>query len=118
MGILVDVWLYGPLAQPWGRKDGTPGYAHVPVELSGECVLRDLLNRLGLPTEERGLTFINGKLTATPGTQPDLETVLKHNDRIALFHLKSMWPFQYRDGAQVSSALAQRLRDRGPSHAP
>jgi len=33
-----------------------------------------------------------------PGLQPDLGHALRDGDRVALFHLKSMWPFQYRHG--------------------
>ncbi|MGC9357746.1 MAG: MoaD/ThiS family protein, partial [Anaerolineae bacterium] len=51
---------------------------------------------LEMPTEERGITFINGDLSAMPGLQPDLDHKLTDGDRVAFFHLKSMWPFQYR----------------------
>ena len=47
---------------------------------------------------------------ALPGVQPDLEQILKEGDRVALFHLKSMWPFQYRDGAALTPELARAAK--------
>ncbi len=40
--------------------------------------MRDLLAQLGMPTAQRGITFINGKLSAMPGLQPDLDHVLNY----------------------------------------
>jgi len=71
----------------------------------------DLLEHLGLPTEERGITFINGDLSAMPGLQPDLDRPLEDGDRVAFFHLKSMWPYQYRDGAALAPGLAQAMAE-------
>ena len=45
-----------------------------------------------------------------PGIQPDLDNMLDEGDRIALFHLKSMWPFQYRDGASLGKELEEALK--------
>ena len=104
--ITVDVWLYGPLARYAGEAD-EGSHAHLALELPGGSALRDLLDRLGLPTQERGITFIDGKLSAMPGLQADLDDPLKEGSRVALFHLKSMWPFQYRDGAALSPGLAR-----------
>jgi sulfur carrier protein ThiS len=80
----------------------------------------DLLARLGLPTEERGITFINGDLSAMPGLQPDLPHVLKDNDRVAFFHLTSMWPFQYRLGIVMAPEMQEAMLaspDMGLHHA-
>jgi hypothetical protein len=79
----------------------------------------DLLSYLGMQTEERGITFINGQLSAMPGLQPDLGHVLRDGDRIGLFDLKSMWPFQYRHGAMLTDEMARaidREKDRGIHH--
>ena len=113
--ISLDVWLYGPLARYGGEAD-RGSYANLKPELSAGSVLRDLLAHLDLPTEERGITFINGRLSAMPGLQPDLEHLLEDGDRVACFHLKSMWPFQYRDGAAAIPEMARAMRDeRNPS---
>lgn len=112
--ITIDVWLYGPLAHYGGSEDNI--FAQVNVSLPLDGILRDLLARLQLPTEERGITFINGNLSAMPGLQPDLEHQLNDGDRVALFHLKSMWPFQYRhDVASLPEfkASLEAREDRG-----
>ena len=114
--IAVEVWLYGPLAQYGGEAD-RGSHAQLQLELPLGSTLRDLLERLTLPTEERGITFVNGRLSAMPGLQPDLDHPLQEGDRVAFFHLKSMWPFQYRDGAALAPGLAQAMGQTGiPFH--
>jgi hypothetical protein len=114
--IRIDVWLYGPLARYGGAAD-CGSHANLALELAEGSRLRDLLSHLGLPTEERGITFINGTLSAMPGLQPDLDQPLTNGDRVALFHLKSMWPYQYRDGAALNPELARALSGlAGPFH--
>jgi sulfur carrier protein ThiS len=110
--ITVDVWLYGPLAQ-YGGTAAKKSYANVQLELPAGSRIQDLLDRLSLPTEERSITFINGDLSAMPGLQPDLEHVLQDGDRVAFFHLKSMWPAQYRDGAALAPGLARTMAEEG-----
>ena len=106
--IAVDVWLYGPLARYGGEAAGR-SHANLQSELPAGGRMRDLLENLGLPTEERGITFINGDLSAMPGLQPDLDHLLQDGDRVAFFHLKSMWPVQYRDGAALAPGLARKM---------
>jgi sulfur carrier protein ThiS len=112
----IDTWLYGPLARYGGDAD-EGSFAHLEVLLPEGSTVGDLLAHLNLPTEERGISFINGQLSAMPGLQPDLEHQLKNGDRVALFHLKSMWPFQYRDGSAVFPALQREMQRVGqPFH--
>lgn len=108
--IKVDVWLYGPLAR-YGGSDGNI-FAQVEVTLPESSTLQDLLAQLQLPTEERGITFINGNLSAMPGLQPDLQHPLAEGDRVALFHLKSMWPFQYRHDVAAIPEFKTSLQER------
>jgi hypothetical protein len=115
--ITVEVWLYGPLARYAGDGTGR-SHASLNAALPAGSRLRDLLARLGLPTEERGITFINGDLSAMPGLQPDLDQLLQDGDRVAFFHLKSMWPAQYRHGAALAPGLAQAAQERGLFHTP
>ena len=107
----IEVWLYGPLAR-YGGEAAQKSYASLHLELPVESKVRDLLKQLGLPTEERGITFINGDLSAMPGLQPDLDQPLKDGDRVAFFHLKSMWPAQYRDGAALAPGLAHAMAEK------
>ena len=106
--ITLDVWLYGPLAR-YGGDPGNKIHANLKPTLPADSRMRDLLAHLGLPTEERGITFINGDLSAMPGLQPDLDHPLQGGDRVAFFHLRSMWPAQYRDGAALAPGLARAM---------
>ncbi len=118
MPIKVDTWLYGELAK-YGGEPGQASYANLQVVLDDGSTISDLLDKLSMPTELRGITFINGNLSALPGIQPDLNHELMNGDRVGFFHLKSMWPYQYRSGAaaiaELSTALSARP-DRGVSH--
>jgi len=117
--ILVDVWLYGNLAQ-YGGQANKGSFANPKVRLPESSSMRDLLEYLHMPSEERGITFINGDLSAMPNMQPDLDHVLKDNDRVAFFHLQSMWPFQYRHGiamAKEMTAAMHSSEDQGIHHA-
>jgi hypothetical protein len=114
--ITVDVWLYGPLAR-YAGEGARKSYGNVQMQLPGGSRMRDLLDQLCLPTEERGITFINGDLSAMPDLQPDLDHTLCDGDRVAFFHLRSMWPAQYRDGAALAPGLARAMaQEKGPFH--
>jgi hypothetical protein len=116
--IILDVWLYGGL----GRYGGNPEervYANLKPCLPEGTTVCDLLAYLHMPTEERGITFINGDLSAMVGMQPDLDHILKDGDRVAFFHLNAMWPFQYRNGAAMIPEMREAVeesRDMGLHH--
>jgi len=116
--VSLDVWLYGTLACYGGRrKQGS--FANLQIHLPEGSTMADLLARLRMPTEERGITFINGRLSAMPGLQPDLGHVLRDGDRVGLFDLKSMWPFQYRHGVMLTDEMARAMdskKDHGLRH--
>ncbi len=106
----VEVWLYGPLARYGGSDDNIA--AQVDAELPAASTVRDLLEHLRMPTAERGITFINGNLSAMPGMQPDLDHPLVDGDRIAFFHEKSMWPFQYRHDVAMLDEFKRSMDER------
>jgi putative ubiquitin-RnfH superfamily antitoxin RatB of RatAB toxin-antitoxin module len=115
----IEVWLYGPLAQ-YAGKASQGSYAQVNLELQEGSTVGDIIRRLGIPGEERGITFVNGNLAALPGLEADLDLVLHDGDRVGISHRKSMWPMQYRFGAQVTPQLQETFRqrkDRGVHHA-
>ena len=117
--IHVEVWLYGPLARYAGEQS-QGSYAELQLELPVGTTMQDLLNQLGLPQEEKGITFVNGNLAALPGADSDQTLELRDGDRVGISHRRSMWPFQYRFGAQLTSELQDRFRDkrdRGVHHA-
>jgi hypothetical protein len=117
-GIVVDVWLYGTLSRFGGAK-GNGSFANLRIRLPKGSTVTDLLSRLKMPTGQRGITFINGRLSAMPGLQPDLSHTLHNGDRVAFFEPKSMWPFQYRHGAMLTDEMARAMdakEDHGLRH--
>lgn len=111
MGVIhVDVWLYGPLARYGGSDDNI--FARLQLGMDEGSTVTTLLARLDMPTEARGITFINGNLSAMPGLQPDLDHVLEDGDRVAFFHLKSMWPCQYRHDVAMVDDLKGEMMHR------
>ncbi len=108
--ITINTWLYGELAR-YGGKPQERVFANPQVVLPEGARLSDLLAALGMQTEERGITFINGELSAMPGMQPDLNHLLHDGDRVAFFHLRSMWPFQYRHGVTMIEEMQQALQE-------
>jgi hypothetical protein len=116
--IAVDIWLYGNLACH-GNKAKQGSFANLQIRLAEGSTMVDLLVRLGMHPEERGITFINGQLSAMPGLQPDLGHILHDGDRVAFFDLKSMWPFQYRHGAMLTDEMKLAMdaeKDHGLHH--
>jgi hypothetical protein len=116
--MIVDVWLYGALAR-YGGEQRQPSFANLQLSLPEGSTLAFLLACLGMPTEERGITFINGQLSAMPGLQPDLGHILHDADRVGVFDPKSMWPFQYRHGAAMTQEMARAIeaeKDHGLHH--
>jgi putative ubiquitin-RnfH superfamily antitoxin RatB of RatAB toxin-antitoxin module len=117
--IQIEVWLYGPIARYAGEQS-QGSYARLDLTFPAGSTLRDLVESLGLPQEEKGITFVNGSLAALPGLDADREVVLHDGDRVGISHRKSMWPFQYRFGASQTSELHDTFRqrkDRGIHHA-
>jgi len=114
----LDVWLYGTLAC-YGAATEQGSFANLQMHLPEGSTMADLLAHLKMPTEERGITFINGRLSAMPGLQPDLGHILQDGDRVGFFDLKSMWPFQYRHGAMITDEMERALgaeKDRALRH--
>jgi len=115
----IEVWLYGPLAR-YAGEESQGSYARLDLELPEGNTVGDLIRQLGIPAEERGITFVNGNLAALPGLEADLDLILKDGDRVGIFHSRSMWPFQYRFGAHLTTQLQESFRerqDRGIHHA-
>ena len=117
--IHVEVWLYGPIARYAGEAS-QGSYAQLLLDLPTGTTMRELLDELGLPDEEKGITFVNGSLAALPGLDSDQTVILQDGDRVGITHRKSMWPFQYRFGANQTHELRDTFRgrkDRGLHHA-
>ena len=126
--VTIEVWLYGPIRRYADEVnedvilDRTMGRAHAElhVELPEGSTMQNLLDHLSLPSEEKGITFINGRLAAMPGVDADRSVELRDGDRVGISHRRSMWPFQYRFGASLEDGLQEtfrRRKDRGIHHA-
>ena len=116
--IHVEVWLYGSIAKYAGEQS-QGSYAQVYLDFPPGSTMQELLDRLGLPLEEKGITFINGNLAALPGLDADCDVVLQDGDRVGISHRQSMWPFQYRFGARQTAKIQETFRqrkDRGIRH--
>ncbi len=116
--ITIDTWLYGELARYGGEAD-QGSFANVRVQLPEGSTVAGLLAFLKMPTEARGITFINGDLSAMPGLQPDLGHELHDGDRAAFFDHHSMWPFQYRHGVAMIGEMKEAMsasKDQGLHH--
>lgn len=110
MPIKLDVWLYGEL-RAYAKNANQKGFAQIELEVQEGYCMHDLLTMLDMPSTARGITFVSGNLSALPGFQPDLDHVFQDGDRIAMFDLRSMWPFQYRNGAAMTEAMRQAVAD-------
>lgn len=107
----LEIWLYGPLAG-YAGNESRGSHARLLRTVPQGTRMVDLLARLGIPLEEKGITFVNAQLTDMPGMAADLEMKLRDGDRIGIFHRRSMWPFQYRFGASLSDRLREAIRRR------
>lgn len=117
--IEVEVWLYGPLAKYAGDLS-RGSYAQLYLRLEEGSTLANLVDRLSIPAEEKGITFVNGDLAALPGLDAGQNMVLHGGDRVGISHRKSMWPMQYRFGASLTEEVKEEFRgrdDRGLRHA-
>ena len=108
VAINIDVWLYGELAH-FGGEANQGSFANLHLSLPITSTMSDLLAEIQMPTEARGITFINGELSAMPGLQPDLGHALQDGDRVAFFDQRSMWPFQYRTGVAMISEMSEAM---------
>jgi len=105
----INVTLYGPLAQVAGGKY----IAQKAVELKDGATIRDLLDYFGIPYDQKSYLFINAILCDMPGLLASLDEVLKDEDRVGIFSLQHIWPYQYRDGIRMSETLTETLREHG-----
>ena len=109
--IKIEVWLYGPLARYAGEQS-QGSYAQLNLDMDAGSTMEDLITYLELPSEEKGITFINGSLAALPGLDADRTVVLQDGDRVGISHRRSMWPFQYRFGANATDEIQETFRGR------
>jgi len=110
--IQVNLTLYGSLATFAGGKY----IAQKKVTLKAGATIRDLLDHFSIPYKQKSYLFINAVLCDVPGLQASLDEPLDNEDRVGIFSLQHMWPYQYRDGIRMSGTLTETLRKRGAIH--
>ena len=110
--IQINTTLYGPLAQFAGGKY----IAQKTVSLKAGASIRDLMDHFGIPYDQKSYLFINAVLCDMPGLLASLDEALKDGDRVGIFSLQHMWPYQYRDGIHMSENLTKTLREHGAMH--
>jgi len=110
--IQINLNLYGPLAAVLGGKY----IAQKAVLLTEGAVVRDLLDTLDIPHDQKSYLFINAVLCDMPGLSASLEEALHDGDHVGIFSRQHMWPYQYRDGIRMSASLTEALRSRGAIH--
>ena len=106
--IKINLTLYGPLAKFAGGKY----IAQKVVEMKSGDRIRDLFDHFEIPYDQKSYLFINNILSDMPGLLASLDEVLKDNDRVGVFSLQHMYPYQYRDGLPMSEALTKILAER------
>jgi hypothetical protein len=113
--ITVSVTLFGELVC-YGNRTKTGSYATLDAKLPEDSTLKDLFDYLLMCTNERGITYINGFISALPDIQPDLDYILQNNDHITLLPAQEIWQFQQRSSlpitAKISSALQQAYQQQ------
>jgi hypothetical protein len=110
--ITAELALYGPLA----ARAGGVHVAVRQVHLTQGATLGDLASTFGILPEEKSFVFVNAVLCDVPGLNASWGHRLAHGDHVGIFSIGYMWPYQYRDGAHMSEALKEMLREQGPMH--
>ncbi len=106
--IQVTLTLYGSLAK---YADGKY-IAQKFVTLEEDKKLQDLMDKFKIPYDQKSYLFINNILSDMPGLNASLNEILKDGDRIGIFSLQHMYPYQYRDGLPMSESLTKELKER------
>jgi len=110
--IHVNVSLYGSIAKYFG---GTHVAMKV-VEIPENACKADLLQKIGIPDNERGYLFINAVLCDVPGLNTGEGQLLHDGDHLGIFSIDRIWPYQYRDGVNMSPELVTALQKHGAMH--
>ena len=107
--IIVNLALYGPIAKHAGGKY----IATLDLELDDTATIQKILEKIKLPSNEKGYLFINSTLCDMPGLNASLNEPLKNGDHVGIFSTTHMWPYQYRDGIRMSESLKQISKEKG-----
>ena len=107
--ITVSVQLYGELSCYGKTIQQGENYSTINVQLPLGSTLEDLLEVLLMCTKERGFTFINEKMSATPNIQPDLDYQMQDHDRVLFFPFK-MLPTHLQFDMKMTDKMTRTVR--------
>lgn len=107
--IHICVRLYGELSRYGNVLHHAGKYSTINVQLTVGSTLKDLLNFLLMCTSERGYTFVNGKLSARPNHQPDIDRSLQDGDQV-IFYPLNMVPTALDFDMKVTSRMTRTVR--------
>ena len=107
--IMVNVRLYGELSCYGKTIQQGENYSTINVQLPLGSTLEDLLEVLLMCTKERGFTFINEKMSATPNIQPDLNYQMQDDDRVLFFPFK-MLPTHLQFDMKMTDKMTRTVR--------
>ena len=107
--ITVDVRLYGELSCYGKTVQQAEKYSTINVTLPVGSTMQDLIDILLMCTKERGFTFINEKVSASPNVQPDLDYQLQDGDRILFFPLKVL-PTRFDFDMKMTDKMTRTVR--------
>jgi|GEM_PF-473769 len=110
--IHVNVSLYGSISKYLGGTHVAMKVLEVPEGASKG----DLLREIGIQESERGYLFINAVLCDVPGLNTGDGQLLKDGDHLGVFSIDRIWPYQYRDGVNMSPELVTALKKHGAMH--
>jgi len=107
--ITVSVQLYGELSCYGKTIQQGENYSTINVQLPLGSTLEDLLEVLLMCTKERGYTFINEKMSATPNIQADLDYQMQDHDRVLFFPFK-MLPTHLQFDMKMTDKMTRTVR--------
>ena len=105
----VCVRLYGELSCYGNVLHPAGNYSSTNVQLSVGSTLKDLMEYLLMCTSERGDTFINEKLSASPNHQPDLDHALQDGDHVIFYPLQ-MVPTALDFDMKITNRMTRTVR--------
>lgn len=110
--IQVSVSLYGSIA----RYGGGHHVSSEVMELPKGSTKGDLIRLLGIPETERGYLFVNAVLFDVPDLYTGRGIELRDGDHVGIFAYDRVWPYQYRDGVQMTEELKRLMEEHGAMH--
>ncbi len=108
----VNVAIYGSLSKIAGGRH----IAILDLQMPSGSHLGNLLEQLQIPMDQTSYIFLDAVLCDVPGLVIVHDEPLKDGSHVGIFSTGYMWPYQYRDGMPMSSALTVAMQKVGAMH--